>query len=380
MATIIHVGDVAASATGNGGLGVVSLGPTYNPALPSAAPIPAGLVATNMAERGALFTRDQVQLSDGVPNSIASYSCHTVSLVNYGKHISSSGLNLDADSVETGADQRWISGEGSYALVGPDVNNNYVTTWTAADGAGATLQFAVQAGEAAANPATGILVDPDSQYWSRAGQVNLPVVVDDQNPGLLTPGQAPVQTLTALFVVIPYETNWSFGDLMAFYDPTEYDPTQAKLACIRMDADELQLWVRGQQYTQRVVNPWATSSDPSQQLQGRRPIIVGWSIDVSEVNETTQTGKGSLVVIDPYSSSGIDYTFWNRSSDKRLGNYLLLGKVGAASIIPNPFNPAVIDMLMRLDIYEFNLWQRALSLDELLAAASKLDSIYGVVT
>lgn len=378
--TVIHVGNVAAAATGNGGLGVVSLGPTYNPALVSVAPIPPGLLATNMVERGALFTRDQVQLSDGVPNAIADYSCHTLSLVNYGRHISSHGLNLIPDSVETGADQRWISGEGSFVLHGPDVNANYVTDWASVAAGPATLQFAVQASEEAANPATGILVDPDSQYWSRAGQVNFPVVVDDQNPGLVVPGQDPVQTLTAVLVVIPYETNWSFGDLMAFYDPTQYDPTQAKLACVRMEADELQLWIRGQQYTQRVVNPWANSSDPSQQLQGRRPIIVGWSIDVSVVNESTQTGKGSLVVVDPYSSSAIDYTFWNRASDKRLGDFLLIGKVGAASIIPNPFNPAVIDMLMRLDIYELNLWQRALDLGELHDVVSKLDSIYGVVT
>lgn len=371
----IGIGRVQAFSTGH----AASLGRNEPPAvledlLAELLPEIAGVAPTNLAEASMQFKRDPAVIVGGIPMDFPDFGCFSASTMTLGNvNAVYPGLHSDPMDIDLLMDNRWQPNAGDFTPPGSGPGK---AQWAPEIGA-QVAEVWVTAQNLSAHPSTGVVLDSNSQYWARSDEISRPALTMDMNPVEITLG-APITAFTVALAAVIYEVSWRVTDIISVKDIAAPDPEAATLLALRLDADEMQLWIRGRQVAAEILTPHGMSLSNEQRYLSRKPYLIVFSVDVSNVGPG-QPGTANLVIIDTTQQYSIEASFSNDVSDTSFGTKVFVGRPGSENYATSIYDPNYVGAMARMDLMDLAMnTSSALSLEECQARAGKLDAIYGV--
>lgn len=326
-----------------------------------------------LLERGLTFTRGTVLLAGGIPTDYPNFGMLSQSVMTLGSvGAVYTGLHSNPLDVDLNLANRYQPLDAYFTPPGSAPN---YALWAPAIGV-QDAGVMISAANLAAHPTTGVVTDSDNQYWGRTDELTRNALIMDQNPIQIDIGTDLVQ-FTVVFAAIVYEVGWAVTDLIAMNDPDANDPEAATLMSLRMDGDELQLWLRGRQVFNEIITPAGLSLAVDQLFESRKPLLIAFSLDLS--TNGPDAGVANLVVIDTKGQVSISANFSNQLTDESLGSGVFIGRAGSSNFLADVYNLLFVDALGRMDLMDlaFDPTQ-ALAVEDLQTIAGKLDAVYGV--
>lgn len=397
--TSADLGNVETSVTNTSATEPPDLTPMRTLTAPIDGVVPAGLLMTDLPQRGAVPERGPLDIIAARPQLQAPYRAF---IRSYATHtpVSIAGLDSSALAVDLGSVWRFVV-DASTLNAAPKQLNGVTGAhgWTPSQGSGDLVHVGLDIYEL--DGGSNGDVDFLNNYYSRLGNIIRPSV-GLQNSAIMLKatsaysGDSPLlspqtEAFTVAFVADIDDPPWAFCDLVSTYSNVTV-PGTATSCCLRLIGDRLIVYGHGARAFDEIISNVAAAELGPLNLETRRPTIIVWAMD--------SAGTGSLVVVTPKVSRHADLSFpsgiqWQLPStaykftpplssqpagglDANMGGFMLGYTNYEDILIGDEFGgPQADGSACVWSPYDIALWDTALDTGSCIEIATMLDNVYG---